>query len=183
MDGLWRCGSLDRLTLSLDVVIRPCGPQDLEGLEWSGAFRDQRDLFQAIHQRQHLGEVDMLVAAVGDVPVGQAWADYRPAAAGKLPMVWGLRVQPAFRRKGIAARLLGALEGLAMGRGHTGLSLEVEETNLTARRLYARLGYLTVPKHWDRVAPTIRSSGGRRILLEKRLAGAAQLSAGMAAHG
>lgn len=183
MDGSWRCGSLDRLTLSLEVVVRPCGPQDLEGLEWSGAFRDQRDLFQAIHQRQRLGEVDMLVAAVGEVPVGQAWADYRPAATGTLPMVWGLRVQPAFRRQGIAARLLGALEGLAQERGHGGLALEVEEANVTARRLYARLGYLTVPKHWDRVAPTIRSSGGRRILLEKRFAGMAAAPVAMAAHG
>lgn len=53
-----------------------------------------------------------------------------------------LLVLPAFRRRGIARRLMLALEDAARERGRTLITLDTR-TGDTAERLYARLGYKT----------------------------------------
>lgn len=56
--------------------------------------------------------------------------------------IGNVAVMPAFRRRGIADKLLQALDGLADKRGLRFLTLEVREGNLAARRLYEKNGYL-----------------------------------------
>lgn len=53
-------------------------------------------------------------------------------------------VLPAWRRQGIGARLLLALLDLAVELGATVATLEVRLTNMEARRLYARFGFMPV---------------------------------------
>ena len=52
-----------------------------------------------------------------------------------------LCVAPEFRGKRIAQKLIAAAEELALASGYTRMSLNCEEHNETARRLYERLGY------------------------------------------
>lgn len=54
-----------------------------------------------------------------------------------------MAVEPAARRRGIAARLLSAGEDAARERGLPYLALMVTEDNLAAREFYAGAGYAT----------------------------------------
>lgn len=55
--------------------------------------------------------------------------------------VTNVAVLPAFRRQGLARRLLTALTAKAREQGVTRLQLEVRESNVAARTLYESLGF------------------------------------------
>jgi ribosomal protein S18 acetylase RimI-like enzyme len=81
-----------------------------------------------------------------------------------------IAVAPAFRRCGVAERLLETLIDRARSRGADRILLEVEPGNEPARRLYARAGFVEV-------ATKIAQSGDRRlayVLAELPLRSAAQ---------
>jgi aminoglycoside 6'-N-acetyltransferase I len=126
----------------MDIDIRLLGPDDSEVLDrvaadvfdgpvvarWTAAFLGDA--------RHHLA-----VAIDAGVVVGMASAvDY--VHPDKAPQLWinEVGVAPAYRRRGIGRRLLGAL--LAHGRvlGCTEAWLGTEEDNLPARRLYESAG-------------------------------------------
>ncbi len=77
-----------------------------------------------------------IVARAG-APQGfvMAWA-----AAGEAEILT-LAVTPEARRKGVAASLVTAAGVAALVRGAASMHLEVAETNVAARALYAKLGY------------------------------------------
>jgi len=52
-----------------------------------------------------------------------------------------INVTPAYRRKGIASKLLQETEAILKGKGITECNLEVREDNLAALRLYQNSGY------------------------------------------
>ncbi|MCC7410597.1 MAG: GNAT family N-acetyltransferase [Gammaproteobacteria bacterium] len=52
-----------------------------------------------------------------------------------------LGVLPAFRRRGVASRLLAQLERHALELGAARLTLELRESNAAGRRFYEALGY------------------------------------------
>ncbi|HLY16056.1 MAG TPA: GNAT family N-acetyltransferase [Bryobacteraceae bacterium] len=80
-------------------------------------------------------EYDCVVAVCGESIAGFAVA--RQVAQGESELL-NLAVDPAFRRQGVARRLVGELR-----HGHPGtLWLEVRETNLNARNLYKSLGFI-----------------------------------------
>lgn len=54
-----------------------------------------------------------------------------------------MAVEPEVRRRGVAARLLGAAEDAAHVRGLPNLALMVTEDNVAARELYAQAGFAT----------------------------------------
>jgi ribosomal protein S18 acetylase RimI-like enzyme len=56
-------------------------------------------------------------------------------------LLWGMYVQPAFRKEGLAGRLLDALLALAKGRVEL-VQLAVWDGNIAARRLYERFGFV-----------------------------------------
>lgn len=55
--------------------------------------------------------------------------------------LWDLRVHPAWRRRGVATALCGAMEAWAAGAGWTALQVETQHSNVAACRLYARRGF------------------------------------------
>ena len=53
-----------------------------------------------------------------------------------------IAVLPAFRQKGLGRELLAALEKTAKERGARAVTLEVRESNFSARRLYVSAGFM-----------------------------------------
>jgi GNAT superfamily N-acetyltransferase len=83
-----------------------------------------------------------LVAEVDGVPAGcGGWRVHAPGVAELKRMY----VEPAFRRHGIARRLLAALEAAASAAGHRHLLLNSGGRQPEALALYARAGYTPVP--------------------------------------
>ena len=87
-----------------------------------------------------------VVASIGQIPVGAAWArplpDDEPGygfVSAATPEV-AMGVVAARRRQGVGRCLLDALVDLARQQGLSALSLSVEPDN-HARRLYARAGF------------------------------------------
>lgn len=81
-------------------------------------------------------------------PVVLAFADDEPVAMGGLftpdpagdAVIWGMWVDPAWRGRGLASRVLMHLLGGADAEGRP-VSLHVTQGNDTARRLYERHGF------------------------------------------
>lgn len=86
-------------------------------------------------ERQQLGEVEVLVAWCGEVPVGSG-----EVTAGPRPELRNLAVDERFRGRGIGTRIIAAAEERARGRGLLRVGVAVD--NPGARRLYERLGYV-----------------------------------------
>jgi ribosomal protein S18 acetylase RimI-like enzyme len=57
-----------------------------------------------------------------------------------------LETLPSYRRRGVAEKLLRALEALFSRKGATESRLEVREDNIVAINLYQKLGYKSVAK-------------------------------------
>ena len=72
---------------------------------------------------------------------GQTVAIGRGVAEGDWAGVAAMEVLPAYRRRGLAARVLRALTGWGAAQGATRCYLQVEDTNAAARALYAGLGF------------------------------------------
>jgi GNAT superfamily N-acetyltransferase len=82
-----------------------------------------------------------LVAEVGGAPAGcGGWRAHADGAAELKRMY----VEPAFRRRGIAALVLAELERTAAGAGHHRLLLNSGDRQPEALALYARAGYAPV---------------------------------------
>ncbi len=82
----------------------------------------------------------LLVSELGGRLVGYA-AVWFSGDRGELA---DLAVAPSVRRRGIGRRLLGAVVGVAAGRGAVGLYLQVRVSNVAARRLYSAAGFRVV---------------------------------------
>lgn len=93
------------------------------------------------------------LAQRGDQPVGFVIA----LAVGPEAEIITLGVLPAFRRRGIAGRLLAwVIDRLRGGAGQR-LLLEVAEDNIAARALYAKLGFTQIgrrPSYYRRFGGT-----------------------------
>ncbi|MFJ3094358.1 GNAT family N-acetyltransferase [Streptomyces hydrogenans] len=79
-----------------------------------------------------------LVALLGDRPVGLAGGLVSPEGVPELRSLW---VAPAARGRGLATRLVTAVEEWAGERGAPLIRLAVLTGNTPARTLYERLGY------------------------------------------
>lgn len=84
----------------------------------------------------------VFLAYVEDVAVGIAtcFVGFSTFAARPLINVHDLSVLPEYRGRGIGQALLRAVEGAARERGCAKVTLEVQENNHRARRLYERAG-------------------------------------------
>jgi len=78
-----------------------------------------------------------LVARVGSTVVGYAGL----MITGSDGHVTTVAVDPAWHRQGIGTRLVLGLSEAAVGRGCTGLTLEVRVTNAAAQAMYRRFGF------------------------------------------
>ncbi len=131
------------------IAIRALSAQDSRSLEWHGG-QDRRSFYDQ-QTRAHLaGEIHVFVACSAwqgnpDFPIGQAAIHWngKPTHPA-IPDIQSVRVHPAFRRLGIATRLLVECEQHAAARGHGRISLSVALDNPKAQRLYERCGYRVV---------------------------------------
>jgi ribosomal protein S18 acetylase RimI-like enzyme len=113
-----------------DVLDAICDPA------WPAAIRREREaLFARIRpvHRFAISRVDGRSAASGLCVVD-----------GHLAGLFSMRTQPAFRRRGLATRVLLGLAGWARAAGARRVFLQVEEDNAAALRLYRRFGFARV---------------------------------------
>jgi GNAT superfamily N-acetyltransferase len=130
------------------VQIRPGADAELPALvEALG----QRPFFADRLARQHQGRGLLLVAWLGDRPVGDVYLLREPADIPKVrrylpgvPQLEHLEVMGPLQRRGIGTALIRAGEDTARRLGDEQLALGVGLANVEARRLYERLGYV----HW-----------------------------------
>ncbi|KAF8072392.1 Coatomer subunit gamma [Scenedesmus sp. PABB004] len=108
-------------------------------------------------------------------PADRAHTPPRPRAqegqATRRAYLSNVCVASAAQRRGIAAALLTAAEARAAALGVAHLYVHVVHDNAPARGLYARLGYEAEAEETEAFARALRRP--RRLLLHKRLAGAA----------
>ncbi len=85
----------------------------------------------------------IVLAFVDDAPVGLVvcFEGFSTFAALPLLNVHDIVVAPLYRGQGIAARMLGLVESIAVGRGCCKLTLEVLESNDAAQAAYQRFGF------------------------------------------
>lgn len=163
-------------TVSLPVVIRRCERTELRALEWFGAFTAHREIIEAAFAAQERGDNVMLVAVVGEAPIGQVWIDLKRGRSEQAAYVWALRVFPWLQGRGLGRQLLRAAEYVATEAGCRRVDIAVEPANVRALALYERIGYSRSGER--REAYSYRSPDGRtheiaadEILLRKPLPG------------
>ena len=159
------------LSVAQEVLIRHVSHDDLPALEWEGEFTHFRHIFSEAFRLMQLGDVIMWVA---DLPsfglIGQLFIQlYGPNQLrpndDTYAYIYGFRVRPVYRGRGIGSVLLDKAEtGLVQG-GFTRITLNVAQDNLAARRLYERRGYHVVapePGIWS----YLDEKGRRRFVNE-----------------
>jgi ribosomal protein S18 acetylase RimI-like enzyme len=85
-------------------------------------------------------ESTVFVAMEGERWLGIA-GGYFPTADHEAATLWGLWVDPALRRRGVARHLVEAVADWARGRGVSRLELSVTDRARAAAALYHRLGF------------------------------------------
>ncbi len=86
------------------------------------------------------GHREIFVADADGRPVGLVSINEREEYPGHLHL-FALDVAEPFRHRGIGTRMIAHVEAEARARSLSGVYLEVGTDNVTARRLYERLGY------------------------------------------
>ena len=94
-----------------------------------------------------------LVGRVDGRPIGSAALRELSSEVGEVKRMF---VTPAWRGRGVAARLLGALEQHARGRGYRALRLETGVRQPEAMRVYERAGFAPIPSFGDHSNPLSR---------------------------
>lgn len=79
------------------------------------------------------------------------------AAGGERAGVFCMATAPGHRRRGLALAVLGAGARWAAARGCAGMYLQVEQDNIAARHLYARVGFAHSHSYHYRVADNLGS--------------------------
>lgn len=143
----------DGLVVRAAVADDDAGMLSLDRIGWtpgSGfpSFQHDRDTQFFNERRRPEG---FLVVVLGGRIVGYAAVREKiPFAEGAhVQAVWGLVVDPAVRRQGIASALLTGAEELARSRGARKLSLHVLGSNTAALALYERRGYTVEGRYRD----------------------------------
>ncbi len=133
-----------------DLVIRRATRQDLPALEWEGEYAHFRNLYADTYQVVEKGHAVMWLAEIPLVGVvGQVFVSYqggRPELADGCTRayVYGFRVRPEYRNRGLGKRMMEVAEEDLLGRGFSIVTLNVARLNDGAQRFYARLGYRIV---------------------------------------
>ena len=159
------------IPLEQQVIIRQAGKRDLPALEWEGEFSHFRHIFTEAFRLQALGDVIMWIVDLPDYGlIGQLFIQlYGPnqilTSKTKYAYIYGFRIRPDYRAKGIGSRLLKSVESDLERRGFKHISLNVARDNDAAKRLYEREGYRVVapePGIWS----YLDDKGRRRFVNE-----------------
>ncbi len=134
---------------SAEAEVRRIQEQDLELLNRLQPIWSSHEYAKRL-AAQHRGEMVHVVAWDGAVPVGRGmvlfpaheeWSIF--AHRERCAEVRDVAVKPSHRRRGIAARMMGVLEGAARQSGmpRIGLSVSLSDDAAPARAVYQALGY------------------------------------------
>jgi ribosomal protein S18 acetylase RimI-like enzyme len=139
----------DRVLLSR-INVRLARRPDLPDLEWGGEYIHFRRLYADVYQNFIAGKALMwIVEHPGDGIIGQAFISLesmRPELANGVDRayLYGFRIKPAFRNRGVGGAILRTIEKDLLRRGFVTLTLNVARNNFDAIRLYRRNGYQIV---------------------------------------
>jgi ribosomal protein S18 acetylase RimI-like enzyme len=133
----------DDAVVQLRVRIRECREEDLEALEWFGAYRLHRGIARRTFEEQRCGRALMLVLEANGHASGQAWIDF----GRRRGVIWAVRVLPCLQNLGLGSRLAGACEARLVARGVAEAEVSVERGNAGALRFWEGRGYRTVGEH------------------------------------
>lgn len=134
---------------SVGVWIRPATEADLPAMEWDGAYRHFRRLYQAAFAEAKLGRRMILVAEHRGKVVGQIIMQFGsdltclqdgPATG----FLYSFRVRPPNRNRGLGTRLILEAEAHLRRRAYRWAAIAAAKNNPRARALYERLGYAVV---------------------------------------
>ncbi len=103
------------------------------------------------------GRLEAFVAEVVGEIIGLTFAIVVPASLS-LGSFWQIRdlfVLPSHRRRGVGGALLASVRAAAIRSGATRLSLQTEDDNTSALRLYAESGYAPVKGYQTLVLPLL----------------------------
>jgi ribosomal protein S18 acetylase RimI-like enzyme len=140
------------------IVIRNASRNDLSALEWNGEFQKFRVLYQDVYQSSLRGDAIMWIAdhkirgIIGQLFVQLVSTRKELADGMERAYLYGFRIQPSFRGRGIGSQMLTVAESDLRERGYRKISLNVSRENEEARQLYERNGYVIVaaePGNWS----------------------------------
>lgn len=111
--------------------------------QFQGQASDVPAARRFLQQRFDHGESVVFVCHDGDQPLGfaQLYPIYSSVSMSRVFVLNDLFVQAHGRRKGVAARLLSAVEAYAWSLGAARISLNVARDNLSAQELYRSQGW------------------------------------------
>lgn len=162
--------------------VRQVTQGDLPALEWDGEYRHFRRLYREIYHSACQGKAVLWVADLAPVGlIGQVFVQLDSArkelADGLMrAYIYGFRVRPLYRGRGVGGQMLQTLENDLRDRRYRLATLNVGRQNAEARRFYERHGYRVVadePGRWS----YLDDQGNRREVhepawrMEKRLDG------------
>jgi ribosomal protein S18 acetylase RimI-like enzyme len=159
------------IPLENQITIRYAQRSDQLALEWEGEFKHFRHVFAEAYRLKELGDVIMWVADLDDFGlIGQLFIQlYGPnqiqVNTKKCAYIYGFRVRPDYRGRGIGSQMLETAEADLVSRGFKRIALNVARENEAARRLYERRGYRVVapePGIWS----YLDDKGHRRFVNE-----------------
>jgi ribosomal protein S18 acetylase RimI-like enzyme len=140
------------------ISIRQVIQKDLSGLEWEGEYTHFRRLYTEAFRRAEKGEAVLWVAEInGSGLIGQLFVHLESqrlelANGQTRAYIYGFRVRPLYRGRGIGTRMLEVAENDLIRRGFQKVVLNVGRENHEARRLYERTGYTIIgtdPGRWS----------------------------------
>lgn len=123
---------------------------DLPKLEWAGELVHFRNIFADAFKNSEEGTgLIWIVELAASGLIGQAiislFSKRRDLSDGaNRAYLYGFRVRPEFRSRGVGTLLLQTIEADLIDRGYRILTLNVARDNTAAQKLYERLGYRIV---------------------------------------
>ncbi len=140
------------------VFIRQGNKDDLPDLEWKGEYTHFRRLYADTYTMVQQAKAIIWIAEVnGSGLIGQCFVSLlgnRPELADGVirAYIYGFRIKPRFRNRGIGTKMMNIVEEDLTKRGFRQITLNVGQENHAARRFYDRLGYVIVgpdPGQWS----------------------------------
>lgn len=128
-------------TIADEITIRQASKADIDALNQleTACFDSDRISRRSFRWMIEKGHSLLLVAEAGKQLAGYVLLLYSQGTS--LGRVYSLAVDAAFRKAGIAQRLMAAAESMALEAGRSFLRLEVRPDNQRAISLYQKLGY------------------------------------------
>jgi len=140
------------------VFIRQANKDDLPDLEWKGEYTHFRRLYADTYSMVQQSKAIIWIAEVnGSGLIGQCFVSLignRPELADGVirAYIYGFRIKPRFRNRGIGTKMMNIVEKDLTKRGFRQITLNVGQENHAAKRFYNRLGYVIVgsdPGQWS----------------------------------